>query len=719
MTDRLVLRVAKRSAARRYNVSSELTVSEGSSGDNPATVDAVPFPTRSQPPRRRPHRRRRRRGIRTFPSVMIVLQLTLLLVALVVVQHVRADADAGADDIFIHDARPHQDASSEIESQYRHHFTPPIADAASALLNNEINPAQRIIGGTPTSATRYPYMASLQKTYLSGEGVTYFAHVCGGTLIAPDLVLTAAHCFDCSSAKCYDRVALGRHDFRSFAENTYVSSVENNGGDGGVGAASSSTAYDGRLVFDIDEIEEIKHPGYKYNLYTSDIGNDYGLIKLPDRANSLTATGAPLNYIRVNRNPNVPARNGAQLTVAGWGALSIPTPQSNNLSPVLMDTTVAYVNNGRCTQSGGYVEGTYYSYWNFVKSSMMCALTPGQDACVGDSGGPILLRGAEADGSGDVQLGIVSFGVGCANPDFPGIYARLSDQYDWLRDSVCELSQYPPEDYVCYPTPNPTVAPSVAPTFSPSAGPSPSPTFSPTTVSPTSSPSASPATAAPVATGTATGPSEAPTLELVTGSYQNTTVPAGNATILVPNRVDADNSTSNLTASNPTTTAAPTASRQGGNPRPPEVTDAPTFNSSNGTGAVSSAIPTFQPTVLSNNSAPAADANSTSGSTASQNSTADPASLETNSSASTQSARPSMQPVAQPATNETGSEPPTMPSAAPSEQSNQSASSEPSAPESASPTESPSETLATSSSLALLNSRTTFPLFAAVVLFLL
>mmetsp|Transcript_22836 Transcript_22836/g.49496 ORF Transcript_22836/g.49496 Transcript_22836/m.49496 type:complete len:145 (+) Transcript_22836:320-754(+) len=130
MADHLALRVAKRSAARRYQVSAELTASEGSDGDTPITVDAVPFLTRSQPPRRRPHRRRRRRGIRTFPSVMIVLQLqlTLLLVALVVVQHVRADAD----DIFIHDARPHQDASAEIESQYRHHFTPPIADAAAA-----------------------------------------------------------------------------------------------------------------------------------------------------------------------------------------------------------------------------------------------------------------------------------------------------------------------------------------------------------------------------------------------------------------------------------------------------------------------------------------------------------------------------------------------------------------------------------------------------------
>ena len=349
----------------RHHGSAGLPVSDGCDGI--PVIDAVAFLTRSQP--RRPSQRR---GLRTLVSAVVVLQLALLLAALRV-QH------ACADDIFIHQSRAHDEISTTIEHKYRHYGHAYVhnddrAEDAADNNNDGVDPTQRIIGGSPTSSARYPYMVSLQRMFLSGEGFNYFAHVCGGTLIAPDLVLTAAHCFDCSSAKCYDRVALGRHDFRSFAENTYVSGVENGG---------TSTSYDGRLVFDVGEVLEIKHPGYRYNIYTNDIGNDFALIKLPDRANSITASGGPLHYVKVNRDPEVPAKNGTPLTVAGWGALETPTAQSNNLSPMLMDATVSYVNNGRCTQSGGFVEGTYYSYWNFVKPNMMCALTPGQDACVG------------------------------------------------------------------------------------------------------------------------------------------------------------------------------------------------------------------------------------------------------------------------------------------------------------------------------------------------
>uniref|UniRef100_A0A7S4JFR0 Peptidase S1 domain-containing protein n=1 Tax=Odontella aurita TaxID=265563 RepID=A0A7S4JFR0_9STRA len=87
---------------------------------------------------------------------------------------------------------------------------------------------------------------------------------------------------------------------------------------------------------------------------------------------------------------------------------------------------------------------------------MMCAVAPEgetKDACLGDSGGPILLNGGEDDDTGaetDVQAGIVSFGVGCANPDFPGIYARVSDQIEWIDEVVCSRSiGDPPTDFGC------------------------------------------------------------------------------------------------------------------------------------------------------------------------------------------------------------------------------------------------------------------------------
>ncbi len=61
-------------------------------------------------------------------------------------------------------------------------------------------------------------------------------------------------------------------------------------------------------------------------------------------------------------------------------------------------------------------------YGTRIDSSMMCASDPGQDACQGDSGGPLY------DKENDLLVGVVSWGFGCASPQFPGVYARIADQ---------------------------------------------------------------------------------------------------------------------------------------------------------------------------------------------------------------------------------------------------------------------------------------------------
>lgn len=434
-------------------------------------------------------------------------------------------------------------------------------------------PTARIIGGKATAPSRYPYMVSLQKTFRQ-NGMTYYAHVCGGTLIASDVVLSAAHCFDCQgSSKCYDRIALGRHDFRSYSEMTNVNSVES-------GHAAGDAAYDGRLVFDISEVKEIKHPGYKYNLYTNDIGYDFALIILPNRANGLAATGATLQPLRLNTNPAVPGGPMA-LTVAGWGATQTPTPQDNFLSPLLLDTTVQYVTNGQCVQAGGYVEtngvNVYYSYWNFVKENMMCGVENNQDACVGDSGGPLIISGQNGDGTDDVQVGIVSFGVGCANADFPGIYARISDQWEWLEETVCKETQYDSPNFDCK-----TLAPSSSPTSSPSMKPSALPS-----VAASAEPSLTPIQ---LPSGNATNKTQQMTNE--TGSIGSPLAKDANrveADELIPSLMNSTNTT------NMTTTQAPTYARQGGNQLNPANSSSytPTMMANDETNI--SQVPTIQP----------------------------------------------------------------------------------------------------------------------------
>merc|ERR1712216_536953 len=91
---------------------------------------------------------------------------------------------------------------------------------------------------------------------------------------------------------------------------------------------------------------------------------------------------------------------------------------------------------------GGYEE----NYHNQITSNMMCAEDHGEsDSCGGDSGGPLVIR----SGSGDAQVGVVSWGESCAHGDFPGVYARVSAQYEWIREKVCERSTDPPASFQC------------------------------------------------------------------------------------------------------------------------------------------------------------------------------------------------------------------------------------------------------------------------------
>ena len=68
---------------------------------------------------------------------------------------------------------------------------------------------------------------------------------------------------------------------------------------------------------------------------------------------------------------------------------------------------------------------------------MLCASANNKDSCQGDSGGPLV--------KGNVQIGVVSWGIDCADPNFPGVYARVSSQYNWIESEVCKGSQYAEE----------------------------------------------------------------------------------------------------------------------------------------------------------------------------------------------------------------------------------------------------------------------------------
>ena len=229
--------------------------------------------------------------------------------------------------------------------------------------------SNRIINGAETAENEYPFAVSLQDS---------MGHFCGGSLIAKNAVLSAAHC----QGGDYE-IALGRHN----------------------------VSKGGQLVKVHREV-----PHKKYNDDTTD--SDFMLVFLKDPAE---LKEGQVGLVKLNNDASLPAE-GDDVKVMGWGVTNTNT---GSLSDVLMEVDVSVVTNEKCDASSDGSD----SYEGQITENMLCAMDKGEDSCQGDSGGPLVL--------GDTQVGVVSWGIGCADPKFPGVYARVSKAYDWIACEVC------------------------------------------------------------------------------------------------------------------------------------------------------------------------------------------------------------------------------------------------------------------------------------------
>jgi trypsin len=220
---------------------------------------------------------------------------------------------------------------------------------------------------------------------------------CGGSLIAPNIVLSAAHC-----ANVFESVQIQRRD--------------------------RSDPMDQFETFSI--IQEIVHPLYDDN----NLGYDQMLVIL-DGESSATP-------VAINRDPSVPAA-GDEVISMGWGLTEANNDAS--ASPVLKEVSLFVIDNDECEQSKSSGSWSSESYEGSISSDMLCATDEGEDSCQGDSGGPLIIAGS----NGDVQVGVVSWGYGCASYGFPGVYSRVSFDAEWIDSNVCLYSDNPPSDFSC------------------------------------------------------------------------------------------------------------------------------------------------------------------------------------------------------------------------------------------------------------------------------
>jgi len=139
--------------------------------------------------------------------------------------------------------------------------------------------------------------------------------------------------------------------------------------------------------------------------------HDLALIKLSSRS--------ALKPVPLIGASNKLAKPGTAATVIGWGLLE----EGGGASNKLMQVTVPIISNDSCS--------AYYNLGGIsLTDNMICAGINGKDSCQGDSGGGIFATDQQT--GKDHIVGIVSFGIGCAQPEFPGVYTRVSNYTQWI-----------------------------------------------------------------------------------------------------------------------------------------------------------------------------------------------------------------------------------------------------------------------------------------------
>nr|XP_028697199.1 mastin-like isoform X1 [Macaca mulatta] len=250
-----------------------------------------------------------------------------------------------------------------------------------------------IVGGCDVSARRFPWQVSL-RFYSMEKGL--WEHICGGSLIHPEWVLTAAHCLEPEELEaCAFRVQVGQLRLYEDDQPTKV-------------------------------VEIVRHPRYNKSLCARG-GADIALLKLE----------APVPRSELVHPVSLPPASldvpsGKTCWVTGWGDIGHGEPLPWPLS--LREVRVKVRSNVLCNQiycrrfPSNHTEPSE----QLIKDDMLCAGDGNHGSCLGDTGGPLVCRW----NCTWVQVGVVSWGTFCGHSDVPGVYARVTSYMSWIHQHV-------------------------------------------------------------------------------------------------------------------------------------------------------------------------------------------------------------------------------------------------------------------------------------------
>ena len=245
----------------------------------------------------------------------------------------------------------------------------------------------RVVNGQQATECEWRWLVSLRR--LGG------LHFCGGTLVSPRWVLTAAHCVEDGVAF---KVTAGDFDKDALAPGQYER--------------------------DHAVRRTILHP-----LYNSPVpfAHDFALVELTEEVTLDLCTGTACL-------PTANVTDASVCYIAGWGTMS----SGGNAPSQLREAQVVTLSNADCGGTTSYTSDQIHDSMVCAQGSSSGGIT---DSCQGDSGGPLVCD----DGQGSFQLhGVVSWGEGCAEATFPGVYGRVAQQLDWIHATMASVMTTPP-----------------------------------------------------------------------------------------------------------------------------------------------------------------------------------------------------------------------------------------------------------------------------------
>jgi secreted trypsin-like serine protease len=242
-----------------------------------------------------------------------------------------------------------------------------------------------IVGGKLAVPYSWPWQVALFKKARSGKSSFY----CGGSVIANQWVITAGHC-------CYDDPDPSKYTVKLGVYNL------------------TSNNEPGEQVVDVVEV----HVNPQYKPVRTDF--DITLLKL---ANPVTFTDHISPVCLPYQDQDLPPV-GTNLVVTGWGSIK----EDGRISESLREVLVPLVNQSLCDED--------YGPKKIDNDNMFCAGLQGggKDSCQGDSGGPVTYLDNVTNCF--IQVGVVSWGDGCAESGHPGVYSRTSSYIDWISTLV-------------------------------------------------------------------------------------------------------------------------------------------------------------------------------------------------------------------------------------------------------------------------------------------